>query len=105
MNWKLSERVFIITKLCVFSFLPAHLQDESKVCIVIAGNKCDLEERRKVDKEQATAQANEWNHPYLECSAKEGTNVTEIFHALLQLKWDLTGGAPPALRRRGCIIL
>lgn len=78
------------------------LKDPNKVCIVVAGNKCDLEERRKVDKEAATAAAAEWGHPYIECSAKDGINVNEIFESLVQQKWALTGGAPPALRRKAC---
>ena len=64
-----------------------------------------MEDKRKVTKEDGEQQSKEWGHPYLECSAKEGTNVAEIFQTLVQLKWDLTGGAPPALRRRACTLL
>eukprot|EP01127_Copromyxa_protea_P016503 TRINITY_DN4910_c1_g1_i4.p1 TRINITY_DN4910_c1_g1~~TRINITY_DN4910_c1_g1_i4.p1 ORF type:complete len:119 (-),score=17.76 TRINITY_DN4910_c1_g1_i4:105-461(-) len=79
--------------------------DESQVCIVVAGNKCDLEDRRKVTHEDVEAQALAWGTPHLECSAREGTNITEIFQSLLQQKWNFTGGAPAALRRRACTLL
>ena len=43
------------------------------------GNKCDLEDQRKISKEQAKNFADEHKLPYIETSAKEGVNISELF--------------------------
>ena len=54
---------------------------EHTKCIV-AGNKCDLEEKREVNKSDGEAFAKEQNINFYETSAKEGINVNEIFQIL-----------------------
>lgn len=60
---------------------------EKVPCILIA-NKIDLEDQRKVSHEEAEAFANNLSEqsgfmiPYIEASAKEGTNVNEAFETL-----------------------
>ena len=54
---------------------------EHTKCIV-AGNKCDLEEKREVNKSEGEEFSNENNINFFETSAKEGTNVHEIFQVL-----------------------
>ena len=49
---------------------------------IIAGNKCDLEEKREVNKSDGEAFAKEQNINFYETSAKEGTNVNEVFQIL-----------------------
>ena len=49
-------------------------QDSEDVPIVLVGNKCDLEEERKVTYEEASGVAKEWGCPFLETSAKSGIN-------------------------------
>ena len=47
--------------------------------LAIAGNKSDLESKREVPAETANAYAEEISATYLETSAKNATNVSEIF--------------------------
>ena len=60
---------------------------EKVPCIIIA-NKIDLIEQRKVDKEEGESFARRLSEesgftvPYIETSAKEGTNVNEAFEIL-----------------------
>ena len=49
------------------------------ITLVVAGNKCDLEELREVDSAEATAYAASIKAIFLETSAKTAVNVTEIF--------------------------
>eukprot|EP01126_Amoeba_proteus_P016324 TRINITY_DN1753_c0_g1_i19.p1 TRINITY_DN1753_c0_g1~~TRINITY_DN1753_c0_g1_i19.p1 ORF type:complete len:222 (-),score=37.11 TRINITY_DN1753_c0_g1_i19:235-900(-) len=77
------------------------IEETQSLSIIIVGNKADLEEKRQISREAAEQQAKEWGHPFIECSAKNGTNITEIFQSLIQMKWDLTGGSPPMRKTRG----
>jgi hypothetical protein len=51
-------------------------QDVNKMLV---GNKCDLEAKRKTDKETAEAFAKERGLPFFETSAKDNQNVEEAF--------------------------
>mmetsp|Transcript_24495 Transcript_24495/g.38760 ORF Transcript_24495/g.38760 Transcript_24495/m.38760 type:complete len:203 (-) Transcript_24495:381-989(-) len=51
--------------------------------IVIAGNKCDLEENRQVSKKEALQLAQEWNCPFFETSAKSKKNNIIAFHQVV----------------------
>jgi Ras-related protein Rab-1A len=46
---------------------------------LLVGNKCDLENKRQVDTEEAAAFASERGIPFLETSAKSATNVEKAF--------------------------
>ena len=48
--------------------------------IIIIGNKIDLKEERAVTKEEAEKYCKEKNYEYFEVSAKEGTNITNLFY-------------------------
>lgn len=52
---------------------------DPNVVIALAGNKADLESRRKVEYEEANAYAEESNILYLETSAKNANNVKALF--------------------------
>ena len=43
--------------------------------IILLGNKCDLDEKRKVTKEEGKKLANDNGFLFLETSCKEGTNI------------------------------
>jgi GTPase SAR1 family protein len=54
-----------------------------EVTIVIVGNKSDLIEQREIDQNIATKYAEDIGALYIEASAKDGTNVQEIFIELV----------------------
>ncbi|KAI1324898.1 ras-domain-containing protein [Xylariaceae sp. FL0255] len=55
------------------------IKDDSKVPIVICGNKADLEEHRTVPRTRGFAISQKWGAPYYETSARTRTNVDEVF--------------------------
>jgi Ras-related protein Rab-2A len=76
--------VFDITRRSTFKSVKTWLKDiqnetSDTVVIVLVGNKCDLDHRRQVKKEEAEALAKKHGLIYLESSAKTGENVEEIF--------------------------
>ena len=48
------------------------------------GNKSDLVDERKVTYEEAKQYADEHELPYIETSAKEGINITELFDSSIK---------------------
>ncbi|KAF4046754.1 Ras family [Phytophthora infestans] len=54
------------------------------IVIAIAGNKSDLEEKREVPASQARAYAGEIGALFIETSAKEDTNVSDLFIQISQ---------------------
>ena len=46
--------------------------------LLLIGNKCDLEERREVPKEEGERLAQSLDIPFLETSAKTGYNICEV---------------------------
>ncbi|PLW38743.1 hypothetical protein PCANC_19302 [Puccinia coronata f. sp. avenae] len=57
-------------------------QADAQIVIALAGNKADLEERRQVPTEEAQRFAEEENLLFFETSAKNSTNVSDIFTAI-----------------------
>ena len=55
-----------------------------KICILLVGNKCDLEEERVVSKEEGEQKAKEYNLDFFETSCKEGININEVFEKLTE---------------------
>jgi GTPase SAR1 family protein len=49
------------------------------VCKVLVGNKCDLEDKRKITKEEGEELAKSYNIPYIETSAKSNICVEDSF--------------------------
>lgn len=52
--------------------------------IVVAGNKCDLEDEREVEMEEAIAEVSKYGYTYFETSAQTGNGVEEAFNELIQ---------------------
>ncbi|CAJ0636578.1 1320_t:CDS:2 [Entrophospora sp. SA101] len=63
---------------CQIDILDTAGQEEyAAVPFILIGNKEDLDQIRKVSKEEAIAKANEWGCAYYETSAKTRLNVEE----------------------------
>ena len=77
--------VFSLTDHVSFEKLEEWLSDVSQYChpkaqMILVGNKVDLEDQRKVTRDEIKNFAEEHNLPYIESSAKTGTNITECFY-------------------------
>ena len=57
--------------------------------MIIVGNKSDLDEQRKTDKEDAMNFAKEQNIEYIECSSKTGENVLKAVSLLCEKILDI----------------
>ncbi|KAJ5077759.1 ras and ef-hand domain-containing protein [Anaeramoeba ignava] len=65
-------------------------QAEDNSIIMIIGNKCDLENDRKILQEDAEKFAKEHDILFMETSAKDGTNVEETFSKLMNKIYNVT---------------
>eukprot|EP00970_Alexandrium_tamarense_P005324 scaffold858_cov193-Alexandrium_tamarense.AAC.22 len=64
--------------------------DNTKICIVIVGNKLDLERQsRVVDTDEARTYATSVGAGFGEVSAKTGYGVEDVFVELTKSKWEL----------------
>lgn len=61
-----------------------NLMGTDRVARVLVGNKSDLESDRRVPVEEARRIAEQWNSPYIECSAKQNSNIDDVFRLALQ---------------------
>lgn len=60
------------------------VKEEEAIPLLLVGNKSDLEDRRQVSAEEATAKASEWGIQYVETSAKTRANVDKVFFDLMR---------------------
>lgn len=69
---------------------------DSKIPIILVGNKCDLEEQRGVTKEEAEELSKKFGPlcKYYETSAKERIQVDDIFEELLRLIYRVENNEP-----------
>ena len=58
---------------------------ESDFPVILVGNKCDLEDERKVKKEEGESLAKEYKVKFYEASNKDGTNVEESSKELIKI--------------------
>jgi DIRAS family GTP-binding Ras-like protein 2 len=58
----------------------------TEVPIMLCGNKKDESQRREVSTETGQKLANNWGCGYIETSAKNNENITELFQTLLALE-------------------
>ena len=66
----------------------------SNVIIYIAGNKVDMEDERKVDRDDGEKLAEELGFPFVETSAKNGININETFEDLVERIDKVYGNIP-----------
>uniref|UniRef100_A0A668AQ91 small monomeric GTPase n=1 Tax=Myripristis murdjan TaxID=586833 RepID=A0A668AQ91_9TELE len=60
------------------------VKEEDGIPLLLVGNKSDLENRRQVSADEATARAGEWGVQYVETSAKTRANVDKVFFDLMR---------------------
>uniref|UniRef100_A0A0K0DHV4 GTP-binding protein Di-Ras2 n=1 Tax=Angiostrongylus cantonensis TaxID=6313 RepID=A0A0K0DHV4_ANGCA len=83
----------------------------SEVPIMLVGNKSDDRERREVTKETGAKLADKWGTRFIETSAKNNENITELFQQLLALEKKrtlaLTMDDPDGkeTKRKGCSLM
>lgn len=79
---------FALDDLSSFNNVITWLQDvreiSTNIPIVLFGNKCDLVDNRKVEKEEAEEFANNNEVTYFETSAKENINIKEGFDKIIE---------------------
>ena len=63
----------------------------SNVIIYIAGNKVDMEDERKVDRDDGEKLAEDLGFPFVETSAKNGININETFEDLVERIYKVYG--------------
>ena len=64
--------------------IKTHLGDKNIfIPIIIVGNKLDMEDKRKITKENADKLSKEYNYKYFETSAKTGEGVDDAFRDLV----------------------
>ena len=54
------------------------------IVIYIVGNKIDIDEERKIKKEEGQKLADEYGFPFAEASAKSGVNINETFEEIVE---------------------
>ncbi|XP_029015967.1 rasd family member 4 [Betta splendens] len=80
------------------------VKEEKYTPIVVIGNKIDRREQRRVSSEDVLSTvALDWNHSFLESSAKDNINVLEAFRELLQQANLPSRLGPAPCRRRETI--
>ena len=62
----------------------------NNVVVILVGNKCDEEEKREVSCEEEEEMASRYGIPFLNTSAKNNANVTEVFQLLTKEMRDRT---------------
>lgn len=112
--------VYDVTRRDTFNHLQTWLEDakansNTAITIMLIGNKCDLEAKRQVSKEEGEAFAQEHGLVFMETSAKTAVNVDEAFLRTAHFIYDnvqkglidqttvsgKAGGAKPAGKQPG----
>ena len=65
-------------------------ETSKEIPIVLVGNKCDLEDERKVPTEKAKEKAENLKCAFFETSALKGTNIDKIFEELVNTIYEKT---------------
>ena len=73
-------------------FKQAQKEASKEVSIILVGNKCDLENERKITKEQGEEKAKTLNCPFFETSALSKIKIEDIFTEMINNIFEKTGG-------------
>lgn len=60
------------------------VKNDENIPFLLVGNKCDLEERRKVSYQEASDRSKQWGVTYVETSAKTREHVDKVFFDLMR---------------------
>ena len=74
-------------------FEQAQKEASKDISIILVGNKCDLENERKISKEKGEEKAKNLNCPFFETSALSKIKIDDIFNEMLNNIFERTGGA------------
>lgn len=73
-------------------FEQVQKEGSKDVSIILVGNKCDLENERKVPKEKGEEKAKQLNIPFFETSALSNIKIEDIFTVIAENIYERTGG-------------
>ena len=73
-------------------FDKIHEENDKEIPVIIVGNKCDLENERKIPTEKAKEKAQNLKCAFYETSALKAINIEQIFEELANTIYDKTGG-------------
>lgn len=81
-------------------------RENEPFALVLAGNKCDLVDKRAVSESEGKALAKEWNCPFFETSAKDKINNAICFEEIVReiRRRDAKGGNRKQ-RKGWCLVL
>ena len=86
--------VYDITRRETFESIPTwyrdikNLSDNKNIAVTLIGNKSDLQEERKVTEEEGRKVAEMNNMAFIETSAKDGTNIINVFESMVKAICD-----------------
>ncbi|XP_058058843.1 ras-related protein Ral-a [Anopheles bellator] len=60
------------------------VKNDENIPFLLVGNKCDLNDKRKVPLVECQSRAQQWGVPYVETSAKTRENVDKVFFDLMR---------------------
>ncbi|XP_016951764.1 ras-related protein Ral-a isoform X2 [Drosophila biarmipes] len=60
------------------------VKNDESIPFLLVGNKCDLDDKRKVALSECQLRAQQWAVPYVETSAKTRENVDKVFYDLIR---------------------
>lgn len=70
--------IIIIDVILCFREQILRVKNDESIPFLLVGNKCDLNERRKVVLSECQTRAQQWQVPYVETSAKTRENVDKV---------------------------
>ena len=73
-------------------FEQAQKEANKDISVILVGNKCDLENERKVSKEKGEEKAKNFNCPFFETSALSKIEIDDIFNEMVNNIFERTGG-------------
>jgi len=90
-----------LDRLPEFKEMIIMIKQTTEPLLVVLGNKCDLEEERKITKEEGEEWGDKMGGAYFETSAKNDFNINE---AMMYLAQSIIPYLPVEVKRKKCVI-